>query len=108
MSGSKVYLDINLFSTNAFVQNNMYYFPAGYKTIWNLHCTPGYLIHEGGEFKFDRTYNFYTNKKDKYLAVNEFILGPSVMFQNGRHSFGYQHLHCDHLTQQIIFRSRFQ
>ena len=55
MTGSKVYLDINFIGANAFVQNNMYYFPPQYNTIWNLLTQPGYLINEGGEFKFDRT-----------------------------------------------------
>jgi len=88
MTGSKVYLDINFLGANAFVQNNMYYFPAGYNTIWNLLTQPGYLINEGGEFKFDRTYNYYNNKRNKYLTINEIIRGPSAMLQKGKHSFG--------------------
>lgn len=88
MTGTKVYLDINFLSAEAFVQNNMYYFPGQYNAIWNLITTRGYLIHEGGEFLFDRKYNYFNNKKNKYLTTDEIFSGPSAMFQNGRHSFG--------------------
>lgn len=88
MSGSKVYLDINFIGANAFVQNNMYYFPPGYNTIWNLLTQPGYLINDGGEFRYDRTYNYYNNLRNKYFNTNEIIRGPSAMLQKGKHSFG--------------------
>ena len=88
LTGSKVYLDVNFLGANAFLQNNMYYFPPEYKTVWNLLNTRGYLINEGGEFIYDRTYNYFSNEKNKYLGINEIIVGPSVMFQNGRQAFG--------------------
>jgi hypothetical protein len=116
MTGSKVYLDINFIGANAFVQNNMYYFPPGYNTIWNLLTKPGYLINDGGEFKFGRTYNYYNNDRNKYIAINEIILGPSAMLQKGKHSFGLstalRSVHtANHVPYQIpvvIYQGTFQ
>jgi hypothetical protein len=88
MTGTKIYLDINFIGADAFVQNNMYYFPAEYNTIWNMLTTRGYLINEGGEFIYDRTFTYFDNIKSKYFASDEFFSGPSAMFQKGRHSFG--------------------
>lgn len=88
LTGSKVYLDVNILGANAFLQNNMYYFPPEYKTIWSILNTRGYLINEGGKFIFDRTYNYFNNEKNKYLTIDEVIVGPSALFQNGRHTFG--------------------
>lgn len=105
MTGSKVYWDINILSANAFLQNNMYYFPAGYKTVWNLLTTPGYAINEGGEFKFDRTFNYYNNTRDKYLSTNEIIMGPSAMVQKGKHSFGVTTaLRSVHTTNNVPYQ----
>ncbi|HEY9115057.1 MAG TPA: DUF5723 family protein [Bacteroidales bacterium] len=88
MTGTKVYLDVSFLGADAFLQNNMYYFPPEYKTIWNLFNTRGYLINEGGEFIYDRTYNYFNNKRNKYLTTNEIISGPSAMLQKGKHAFG--------------------
>jgi hypothetical protein len=88
LTGSKVYLDVNFLAVDAFLQNNMYYFPPEYNTIWNLMKNGGYQLSEGGRFDFDRTYTYYANENNKYFTADELILGPSAMLQKGKHAFG--------------------
>lgn len=89
LTGSRVYLDVNVIGAAVFANNDMFYFPPEYNTIWNLISSRGtYQVSEGGEFKFDRTFNYFDNTNKKYLVADVSILGPAAMYQKGKHSFG--------------------
>lgn len=88
MHNNKTYLDIQLVAADFFFQNNYLYiskndykftnfFKSGYQ--WPSH------IEEYGTG--ERTFYWYSDKKDKDAFVNERINGPGVMLVRGKDAF---------------------
>ena len=85
MTGSRVFVDINVIGMNNFFDNDMIFFPAGEKVlrqIWNK--DPNF---NNGDYKYNRNYTYFNNTHDKYGYLDGRLLGPSVMLQAGRHAF---------------------
>jgi len=87
LTGSKVYMDVNIIGGSVAASNNMAYFQPENKTLSKIFKMDT-LNFNDGDFKYDRTYNYYDNKDDKYLNTNIKVLGPSAMVQYGHHAFG--------------------
>ncbi len=85
ITNSKLYLDINIFSTNVFVENNFIYLSKNdYKFSRFFENKPQFPKH--GEKQNYITYCFY-NKENKNAYINFRFNGPSVMLSIGHHSF---------------------
>jgi len=85
MTGSRVYIDINIIGGNSFFDNDMIFFPAGEKVlrqIWNK--DPNF---NNGDYKYNRNYTYFNNTHDKYGYADLHALGPSIMVQAGKHAF---------------------
>lgn len=88
LTGTRVFIDLNVFSGNTSVANDMFYFPAENRTIRNaIKLDTSALFN--GRFNWGRSYNYYDNTNDKYLAANVKLIGPSMMIQADRHAFGF-------------------
>ncbi|NOX86288.1 MAG: hypothetical protein GXO86_10050 [Chlorobi bacterium] len=86
MTGSKVFLDINVVGVSNFVENDMIFFPAGEKILSQV-LTFDTIDLNNGDFKYNRNYSYFNNTNDKYIYTDVRIMGPSVMLQAGKHAF---------------------
>lgn len=87
LTGSKVFLDINIVGGSVTASNDVAYFLPENKTLYRFISMDTLQLNDG-EFKFNRNYNYFDNNKDKYLTTNARILGPSFMLQYEHHAFG--------------------
>jgi len=87
LTGSKVFLDINIVGGSISASNDAAYFLPENKTLLKFIKLDTAQFNDG-EFKYNRNYNYFDNKKDKYLATNARVLGPSFMLQYEHHAFG--------------------
>ncbi len=83
LSNSKVYLDINLATTDLFAENNMGYFDKDSTGFWELVRKTMHLAPLWGNV-IVHTYN---NQNKKNFFVSTRIQGPSVMIQTGKQAF---------------------
>ena len=86
MTGSRLYLDVNLVSGNIFFDNTMFYLPSSFN--WFPKFVSGEYNFYNGEFKYGRSYNYYDNTNEKFIVGHVRTIGPSVMIQAGKHAFG--------------------
>lgn len=87
LTGSKVYLDINLAGAGLSVENNFVYLPNQNGNIWTiLHGDT--LPQVYGAYGYNG-YFTYLKKKSAYSASQmATIMGPGVMLQYGKQAFG--------------------
>lgn len=89
MTGSKVYLDINILGGVVSGSNDMAYFQPDNRTILrSLKFKFDSVNLTNGDFKYGRTYNYFNNKDYKYVNANVRVLGPSAMVQYEHSAFG--------------------
>ncbi len=86
MTGSKVFLDINVVGESTFLENDMIFFPAGEKILSELLKFDTINLNDG-DFKYNRNYNYFNTTNDKYVYTDVRLMGPSVMLQAGKHAF---------------------
>jgi len=85
IADSKLYLDINLFTGNVFLENNcLYISKRNYSLLRLLSRNPNFQTYGSGEIFRDEY-----NSLDKYFYANVRINGPSAMMNIGRHAFGF-------------------
>ena len=87
MTGSKVFLDVNILGGHAGASNDMAYFLGENNTIKKFVSSDTIQLNDG-PFLYNRNYNYYNNTKNKYLALNARLLGPSGMLQFNHHAIG--------------------
>ena len=87
MTGSKVFLDVSIIGGNLSASNDMAYFLGGNNTISKLIKNDTFQLNDGN-FKFNRNYNYYNNRSNKFLTTNARFLGPSAMLQFNHHAIG--------------------
>jgi len=81
---SKLYMDINLLTSDVFVNNNYLYVHASdYSLTKFLSKNPEWPKYGPDDMAFDR----YTDKNPKNVYVNVLAKGPSFMLSRGRHAF---------------------
>ncbi len=88
LTGTRVFMDVNIIGGNATFANDMIYFSPDNNTIRKA-INQDSTIFTGGRFNWGRTFNYYNNTNDKYFAATLKIIGPSMMLQAGRHAFGF-------------------
>ncbi len=85
MTSNKVYIDINIATTNFFFQNSFLYIPKEDFIVWDI-FNKDYEYPTYG--KYNRNATQYKNQNVKEGIVNLRVLGPSIMVQVGKHAFG--------------------
>lgn len=88
LTGTRVFMDVNIVGGVFSIANNMYYFQPDNRTIRkaiNLDTS----LFSNGRFAWGRSFNYYDNTREKYFTANAKIMGPSMMIQAGRHAFGF-------------------
>ena len=86
LTGSRVYMEVNIVSGDVSYANDMIYFSAGNNTISKAIRFDTSLFNNGS-FKWGRSFNYYNNTNNKYFIANMKLLGPSLMLQAGPHAF---------------------
>jgi hypothetical protein len=84
LTNSKVYLDVNLITTDIFTENNIGYFDKDSTRFWDLVRMVGNSASRNSDIHIV-TYN--KNHDAKNFAVISRVQGPSVMLQTGRQAF---------------------
>ncbi|NOX86287.1 MAG: hypothetical protein GXO86_10045 [Chlorobi bacterium] len=86
MTGSKVFVDINVVGGSSFLENDMVFFPAGEKILRQVFSRDSINLNNG-DYKYHRNYTYFNNTNDKYGYIDLRLLGPSIMVQAGKHAF---------------------
>lgn len=87
LTGSKLYMDINIIGASVMTSNDIAYFLPENNTISRA-IKMDTMMFSDGDFKFNRPYNYYDNKDYKYLNASAKVMGPSFMVQYEHHAFG--------------------
>ena len=88
LTGTRVYIDVNIISGDVSYANDMIYFAPENRTLLKAYRQDT-SIFNNGRFNWNRSFNYYRNTNDKYFASNVKIIGPSLMLQADRHAFGF-------------------
>jgi len=86
LTGSKVFIDVNLIGGGNSISNDMIYFPAGEVNLGKLFSSNAIDVNNG-DFLYNRDYTYFDNTNKKYIYGDIKIMGPSVMLQAGKHAF---------------------
>jgi hypothetical protein len=86
LTGSKVYLDVNLVGAGISAENNFGYIPRESGTIWSI-LRGDSLSYKYGAYTFNNFYEIH-NKPYHNFAVMATVMGPGVMLQDGKQAFG--------------------
>ena len=84
MTNTKNYLEVNFIAGDIFAFNNAAYIPASDLTIWQLLKQNTEMPVYGEN---NSSFLLYNNRQPKAGILNTRILGPSAMFQYGKHAF---------------------
>ena len=88
MTQNKVFLDVNIIGSGFHFSNNFAYILKNSNTFFGPFpidtATPTY-----GDNYYNGYYTYYRNKYDKWMFLDSKIMGPSIMFQDNKHSFGF-------------------
>ncbi len=87
LTGSKVYLDINIVGAGLSIENNFAYIPQGNANIWTI-IRGDSLPQSYGSYKSNNFYTYYKNKPYYNIAAMVTVMGPGIMLQDGKHAFG--------------------
>ena len=83
LTNSKVYLDVNLITTDIFTENNIGYIDKDSTDFWDLVRMAGNSASRNSDIHIVT----YKNHNAKNFAVISRVQGPSVMLQTGRQAF---------------------
>lgn len=86
LTGSKVYLDVNVVGAGVSFENNFGYIPKGNATIWTI-IRGDSLPAKYGQYNLNDFY-VYHNRPYYNIAAMATVMGPGVMLQDGRQAFG--------------------
>ena len=86
INSQKVYLNFNVISSSALVQNDFAYFPQEDVNIWGLIFGTDSLPTYSKPFIH---YRYVENSQNKNVAVLANAYGPSFMLSSKKHSFGF-------------------
>jgi len=84
MTNTKNYLEINFIAGDIFAFNTAAYIPASDLTIWQALKQDAEMPVYGDN---NSSFLIYSNRNPKYAVQNTRFLGPSVMYQYGKHAF---------------------
>ncbi len=86
LTGSKVYLDINLVGAGVSFENNFGYIPKGNANLWSI-LRGDSIPEKYGPLGINNFY-VYHNKPYYNLAATTTVMGPGILLQDGRQAFG--------------------
>ncbi|MBN2639668.1 MAG: hypothetical protein JXR65_11360 [Bacteroidales bacterium] len=87
LTGSKVYLDVNILGAGTFFDNNFAYIPNNNANFWTL-VNGDSLPAVYGKYNYNNFYTYYTNRPYNDIATVVNVMGPSAMLQMGTQAFG--------------------
>lgn len=87
LTGSKVYLDVNLLGGHVFFDNNFAYIPNDSVNFWSF-LRNDTIPTPYGQYGYNDFYTYYTGRKYNNMAVVASVMAPSAMLQVGKHAFG--------------------
>jgi len=87
LTGSKVYLDVNIAGVGIFLDNNFAYIPKDSTNIWSL-LRGDSISSNYGPYRYNNFYTYYKNKPNYSFASVNTVMGPSLMIQDGKQAFG--------------------
>ncbi|MBN2615643.1 MAG: hypothetical protein JXR71_08105 [Bacteroidales bacterium] len=87
LTGSKVYLDVNILGGHVFFDNNFAYIPNDSVNFWSF-LRKDTLPTPYGGYGFNDLYTYYSGRKYNNLAAVASVMAPSAMLQVGKHAFG--------------------
>lgn len=88
ISGSKLFLDINLFYADLFIQNNYLYINKNENKILRLLKDPPDSLAE-----FRKMLNEFSSNDKKNAFLNFRSIGPSIMMIFGKHGFAFSNIY---------------
>lgn len=83
---NKVFLDINVVGLSAHFSNNFAYIPYKDYSFFDL-LTADTIIPKYGKYLYNGYYTYFNNQDVKWARIDSRVMGPSVMFQNGKNAF---------------------
>ncbi len=83
---NKVFFDVNLAGESLHFSNNFAYVPHQDYSLFGL-ITADTIIPKYGKYLYNGYYTYFRNQHVKWARINSRIMGPSVMFQNGKNAF---------------------
>ncbi len=87
LTGSKVYLDINVVGAGLSVENNFAYLPNQNGNIWTiLHGDTLPEIY--GSYGYNGYFNYHRGRPYYNISEMATVMGPGVMLQYGKQAFG--------------------
>ncbi len=84
LTNTKNYLEINVLTVNYFAYNDFAYVPGSDVNIWQMMRKDPDLPVYGED---SSNFLYYHNRDVKNMAMNSTIVGPSAMYQYGKHGF---------------------
>lgn len=88
LTGSKVYLDINVVGAGISFENNFGYIPQGNATIWSVLRGDSLPMVYNSSNGFETFYTYYKNKPYYNIYAMATAMGPGFMLQDGKQAFG--------------------
>lgn len=88
LTGSKVYLDVNIIGGGLSIENNFGYIPHDSNNIWTILRTMELKKLNDTSYKYNNFYLYHGNKSYYSLAGTGTVMGPGIMLQDGKHAFG--------------------
>ncbi len=87
LTGTRVYMDVNLLTGNVAMANDMIFFAPDNRTILKA-IKLDTNVFNGPYYGGNRSYDYYRDGKNKYFSIAAKLIGPSIMIQADRHAFG--------------------
>ena len=87
LTGSKVYLDVNILGAGVFLENNFASVPHDTANLWT-YLKGDSIPTNFGPYGYNNFYTYHPNRKDYNLASLITVMGPSAMVELGKQAFG--------------------
>ena len=87
LTGSKVYLDVNIVSADVFMENDFAYIPKDSAFVRRFLKGETFSTNYG-PYKYDNFFDYYKGKSNYSFTAAITVTGPSFMVQNGKQAYG--------------------
>jgi len=87
LTGSKVYLDVNILGAGVFLENNFAYVPHDTANLW-AYLKGDSIPTNFGPYGYNNFYTYYPDKQNYNFASVISVMGPSAMVEYGKQAIG--------------------